>query len=65
MAIVGKADYFRGTGGQSPSQKTDSGATQQMIKDRASQIWEKRGKPQGQDLAIWLQAEKEILSSDR
>lgn len=60
MAYPGKTDYFKGTVGKSPAQRTDSSATQQIIKDRARQIWEKMGKPQGQDLAIWLKAEKEI-----
>jgi hypothetical protein len=65
MAIPGRTDYFRGSESKSPAQRTDSSATQQRIKDRAGQIWEKMGKPQGQDLAIWLKAEKEILGSGR
>lgn len=34
--------------------------TDEMIRERAYYIWEKKGRPQGQDMAIWLQAEKEL-----
>jgi DnaJ-class molecular chaperone len=30
------------------------------IKERAAQIWEEEGRPQGKDFDIWLRAEKEI-----
>ena len=40
--------------------KVDEVKMQQMIRERASYIWEKKGKPAGQDLTIWLQAEKQI-----
>lgn len=33
-----------------------------MITERAYYIWEERGRPEGQDMDIWLQAEREILS---
>ena len=65
MGILGKTDCSRGTVCKSSTPKNDASATQQTIKDRASQIWEKMGKPQGQDLAIWLKAEKEVQGSGR
>jgi len=42
--------------------KIDDAKLNQMIKERAYYIWESKGKPQGQDKAIWLQAEKEIVA---
>lgn len=42
--------------------KVDEGKLNQMIKERAYYIWESKGKPQGQDQKIWLQAEKEVLA---
>ncbi|MEI8349225.1 MAG: DUF2934 domain-containing protein [Candidatus Omnitrophota bacterium] len=42
--------------------KIDEGKLNQMIKERAYYIWESKGKPQGQDRAIWFQAEKEVLA---
>jgi hypothetical protein len=38
----------------------DNAKLNQMVKDRAYYLWESKGKPKGQDTAIWLQAEKEI-----
>lgn len=46
------------TSGSSP--KADEAKLHQMIRERAHYIWERKGKPTGQDLAIWLKAEKEI-----
>jgi len=40
--------------------KLDEVKLNQMIKDRAYYIWEKKGKPQNQDSDIWYQAEKDI-----
>ncbi|MDD5583441.1 MAG: DUF2934 domain-containing protein [Candidatus Omnitrophica bacterium] len=40
----------------------DNAKLAQMIRDRAYYLWESKGKPKGQDLTIWLQAEKEIRS---
>jgi hypothetical protein len=40
--------------------KLDECKLNQMIKDRAYFIWLEKGKPHGQDMNIWLQAEKEI-----
>ena len=34
----------------------------EYIKTRAYYLWEELNKPQGKDLEIWRQAEKEILS---
>ena len=31
-----------------------------MVRERAYYIWEAKGKPQGKDREIWLQAEREI-----
>jgi hypothetical protein len=42
------------------SSGVDEAKLNQMIRERAYYIWESKGKPQGQDKAIWLQAEKEI-----
>ncbi len=30
------------------------------ISQQASEIWEQRGRPQGQDVAIWLEAERQL-----
>ncbi len=50
----------------SPSKKNnskiDEGKLNHMIRERAYHIWESKGKPQGQDVNFWVQAEKEILS---
>lgn len=40
--------------------KIDEAKLNHMIRERAYYIWEKKGKLASQDLAIWLQAEKEI-----
>ena len=40
--------------------KVDEAKTQQMIREMAYHIWERKGKPSGQDWAIQLQAEKQI-----
>ena len=40
--------------------KVDEAKLQQMVRERAYYIWERKGKPAGQDLVMWLQAEKEI-----
>ena len=47
------------------SPKVDEAKLQQMIRERAHSIWEGKGKPNGQDLANWLQAEKEIRAKSR
>lgn len=45
--------------------KIDEGKLGQMIRDRAYYIWESKGKPKGQDLSIWVQAEKEIRAKSK
>ncbi len=42
--------------------KVDDAKIQQMIREKASSVWEGKGKPVGQDLAIWLEAEKQICA---
>ena len=42
--------------------KVDEAKLQQMIRERARCIWERKGKPTGQDWATWLQAEKQICA---
>jgi len=42
------------------SSKINEAKLNQMIRERAYYIWEKKDKPTGQDRAIWFQAEKEI-----
>jgi DUF2934 family protein len=34
----------------------------EAIQEKAYSIWEQKGRPDGQDFDIWLQAEKELLS---
>jgi hypothetical protein len=38
-----------------------SRSPQELISQRATEIWEARGRPQGQDLAIWIDAEKDLI----
>ncbi len=45
---------------KSSNSNLDAAKINQMIKERAYYLWESKGKPQGQDANIWLQAEKEI-----
>ena len=40
--------------------KVDEVKLQQMIKETAFDIWERKGKPFGKDWENWLQAEKQI-----
>ena len=37
---------------------------QEEIRHRAYQIWEERGRPEGEALHDWLRAEQEILSHE-
>ena len=37
--------------------------TSECIASRAYSLWEQQGRPQGKDLELWLQAEKQIKSS--
>lgn len=45
-----------------PASKVDEGKLNQLIRERAYYIWESKGKPNGQDQRIWLQAEREVLA---
>ena len=42
------------------SPKVDEVKLQQMIREMAYHIWERRGKPSDKDWENWLQAEKQI-----
>ena len=45
--------------------KVDEAKLQQMIRDRAYYIWEKKGKPAGRDWENWFQAEKQIRAKSK
>ena len=38
------------------------GLTEELIRDRAYQLYERRGREDGHDLEDWLEAETEILT---
>lgn len=40
--------------------KFDTSKIEAMIRDRAYYLWEEKGRPQGRDLDLWLQAKKDI-----
>ena len=42
------------------SLRVDEAKLQQMIREMAYHIWERKGKPSDKDWEIWLQAEKQI-----
>ncbi|MDD5194384.1 MAG: DUF2934 domain-containing protein [Candidatus Omnitrophica bacterium] len=52
-------------GASKSSSKVDEAKLSQMIRERAYYIWESKGKPKGQDAAIWFQAEKEMRAKYR
>jgi DUF2934 family protein len=39
-----------------------AGDEKQRIRERAYELWEREGRPQGRDLEHWVQAERETLS---
>jgi hypothetical protein len=39
--------------------------TNEEITKLAHQLWEKKGRPQGQDLQVWLEAEAELKAGAR
>src|SRR5690554_2333099 len=47
---------------QEAPQKDPTGAE---IRDRARQLWENRGRPQGEDEVLWLEAERELREASR
>lgn len=38
--------------------------TEDKIRLRAIDIWEERGRPEGYDAEVWLQAERELIGED-
>lgn len=61
MAFGGRMNSSKGT----TCKKIDEGKLNQMIRDRAYFIWLEKGKPHGQDMNIWIQAEKEVRAKAR
>jgi len=45
---------------QNVRQRREARRTKQEITERAREIWEQNGRPEGRDLEFWLQAESEI-----
>ena len=43
-----------------PSPQTSSSPHPDQIAQRAHALWEKRGRPQGQDIEHWLEAERQL-----
>lgn len=39
--------------------------SEEDIRARAHQLWVKRGRPQGEDDVLWLEAERELLEAAR
>jgi hypothetical protein len=46
---------------QIPNSNPNSYPTRDAVEQRAREIWEQRGRPDGQELDHWYQAEKELL----
>jgi hypothetical protein len=46
---------------QNPQSNSNSYPTRDAVEQRAREIWEQRGRPDGQELDHWYQAEKELL----
>lgn len=46
---------------QDPKSNSNSYPSREAIEQRARDIWEQRGRPEGQELDHWYQAEKELL----
>jgi hypothetical protein len=61
MAFGSRMNSSKGTA----SKKIDECKLSQMVKERAYFLWLEKGKPNGQDMNIWLQAEKEIRAKAR
>ncbi len=57
METAGKTGWSKST-----SSKTCCEDVQSRIQKKAREIWEKRGRVQGKDLEIWLEAEKLVRS---
>lgn len=37
----------------------------QLIRDRAYYIWEAKGRPEGREMEIWLEAEKDVIRKNK
>lgn len=48
--------------GKTSASKLSESELRDCIQKRAREIWEKRGRVQGKDLEIWLEAEKLVKS---
>jgi hypothetical protein len=46
---------------QNPESKSNSYPPRDAVEKRAREIWEQRGRPEGQELDHWYQAEGELL----
>ena len=47
-------------------EKSNNGSSRQdEIAKRAYLLWEKAGKPAGQDMAFWLKAEREVPGTNK
>jgi|HubBroStandDraft_6_1064221.scaffolds.fasta_scaffold1265064_1 hypothetical protein len=47
-------------------EKSNNGSSRQdEIAKRAYLLWEKAGKPAGQDMAFWLEAEREVPGTNK
>jgi hypothetical protein len=42
---------------------TNQEKMENLIRDRAYFLWEEKGRPEGLEMAIWLEAEREILKN--
>jgi hypothetical protein len=50
---------------ETKSSAHDQLAFEQAVRQRAYQIWEECGCPQGNDAAHWLQAERDVLAKQK
>ena len=46
------------------NQTASSTASQEEISQRARELWERYGRPDGRDTEIWLEAERQLLGVD-
>jgi hypothetical protein len=46
-----------------PAPASSREITSECIASRAYSLWEQQGRPQGRDLELWLQAEKQLKAS--
>jgi hypothetical protein len=56
---AGQRANIAATGGPSPA-PTAATFSHEQIAERAREIWEQRGHPQGEDEKIWLEAEVQL-----